>query len=249
MILAMNIGTTNFMLGLKKNGRINTTRYPSRLFKSRDDFARVIGQSIDAENIGAVLSSVNPGLTGCLEGAVKELFSITALTVNPSMNMKLDLSRYDTALIGSDRICVCEAALSQYSPPIIVFDFGTATTINVIDKDGCFAGGSILPGLTMGINALAKDTAQLPQGKLSSRSVLLGRNTQECIISGAVFGNAAMLDGMTARIEELLGQKAAIIVTGGSADYVLPACSTKAIHNPDLLMEGLYILYDANISR
>lgn len=253
MILAMNIGNTNFALRIKQNDRISKMRYPSKLFKTQSDFVRVINQAIVEMRIkkesvtGVILSSVNPRLTNHLEGAVNEVFLISPITINASMNMKLNLSCYDTSQIGSDRIAICEAAISKHHAPLIVFDFGTATTINVIDKNGCFIGGSILSGLMMGINALAKDTAQLPQSEPGSEALLIGRNTQECIVSGAIFGNAAMLDGMAARIEKLLGQKATVIITGGNANYVLPVCKTPMIHDPDLLFEGLHILYQCNL--
>jgi len=251
MVLAMNIGNTNLSIGLMEGGYINATRYPIDFILSQDGLMKVIRQPLagTTESVtGVIISSVNPNLTEHLENAAKELFAVSPLIVNTSMRMKLNLSCYDTGLIGSDRIVVCEAAISKYDMPLIVFDFGTATTINVVDGNGRFIGGSILPGLMMGINALAQDTAQLPHIELTSYASLAGRNTQECISSGAIFGNAALVDGMSDRIEELLGQNATVIITGGNANYVIQACQTKAIHSPDLLLEGLYILYQYNIS-
>ena len=252
MVLATNIGNTSFTLSGKKDDRTHTVRHGSNLFNSQHDFMQIISETIDfweltPESVtDVIISSVNPHLTRHLENAISELFSIMPKIVNASMDMKLDLSHYDTRLIGSDRIVVCEAAITKYPPPLIVFDFGTATTINVIDSNSCFIGGSILPGLMMGINALSKDTALLPSVFLSPHTPLIGQNTKECITSGAIFGNAAMLDGMTRKIEKLLGQKVTVIVTGGNAENIVPVCEHPINHEPDLLLEGLYCLYQRN---
>jgi type III pantothenate kinase len=246
MILAMNIGNTNFSIGHIKNGRIHTARFPTASLKTQMDFADSIRQSLagTAKGVeGVILASVNPAVTHHLENAVKQLLGVAPLTANASMSMSLDLSCYDTKTLGIDRIVVCEAAVSKYEGALIVCDLGTATTINVVDGNKRFLGGSILSGLTMGVNALASNTASLPQIELNSCPPLVGRSTQECIASGAIFGHAALLDGMTARIEEALGQKATVIVTGGNAGYILPACQDRVMYAPDLLLEGLFGLY------
>ena len=224
MILAFNIGNTNFSIGAIKGESVKESRnfsykYLVEELTDEHNFIDCIiscleRESIQSKNItGTIISSVNPKLTGYLENAIAELFEIKPIIISPEMNMALDLSEYDTTLIGSDRVAICEGALNKYDTPIIIFDFGTATTINVIDSSGRFMGGAILPGLVMGFNALNKETAQLPpitnittsDGNHQDDNILLiGRNTEECIISGAIFGNAAMLDGMVLRIQESL---------------------------------------------
>ena len=258
MILVMNVGNTNFTVGLKDINYTNVYKYPSNSIDSCDDFKNAINISIRCSNIkheyikGIIISSVNPTITDKLMLAAYELFSLSPTIVRPIMNMKLNLSNYDTKLIGSDRIAICEAAVEKYTLPIIVFDFGTATTINVIDSSGYFLGGSILAGVSMGLDALKNDTAQLPHTILSDlpfssgKLNLIGHNTNQCLISGALFGNAAMLDGMTERIESLLGQKTNIILTGGNAKYIIPLCRSNVIHEPELLIDGSYLLYLQN---
>lgn len=254
-VLAMNIGNTRFTLGIRESGSgsLNIFRFLSKSFESLQEFVRVIDESLleigeSRKNInGAIISSVNPGLTHHLICALGEMFSFFPLIVNAEMNMKIDLSGYDTGLLGSDRIAICEAAFERYQLPAIVFDFGTATTINVIDRSGHFFGGSILTGMTMGLSALSKNTAQLPEVEFFiDNPALIGRNTRECLFSGAVFGNAAMLDGMVQRIEEFLGQVVTVLVTGGAANEIIPYCRTNIIYEPELLIEGLYLLYDRN---
>ncbi|MDR0983915.1 MAG: type III pantothenate kinase [Ruminococcus sp.] len=253
MVLAINIGNTNFTLSGRQKDFAKTVRHKSEIFKSVNDFRKIIEETLSLWNIksetvvGVIISSVNPFLENHLKNAVNRLFSLTPLIVNTSMNMELNLSHYDTSLIGSDRIVVCEAAIAKYNTPFIVCDFGTATTINVVDSNHCFIGGSIIPGVMVGIKALTQNTAQLPFIELSTNQKLIGRNTEECITSGAVFGNAAMLEGIVLRIENLLNQKINIIITGGNAEYILPACERKIIHEPNLLTDGLYILYHRNL--
>ena len=266
MILAVSIGNTNTALALKQDGQpLRTARYRTgggeygmmseyrmseyRIMEELEEFL----SGAEGEPVtGAVISSVNPELTGAFERAVKDLLGAAPLRVSAQMNMKLDLSCYDTGLIGSDRIAVCEAAVHKYKLPAIVFDFGTATTINVIDKNGRFSGGSILPGLITGAKALAGNTAQLPLSDPDmlekTAAPLIGRDTRECIKSGVIHGNAAMFDGMTERIQEHTGE-ARVIVTGGGAEYVLPFCRAAYVYEPELLVEGLFFLYNLNLQK
>jgi type III pantothenate kinase len=248
MLLALNVGNTNLLAGLIQNGKTASSRHPIDSI----DFKKVILEITENEPeiTGSIISSVNPTMTSHLINAVKEIFSLNfePVVVNPKMNMTLDLSRYG-GNVGSDRIVVCEAAFAKYSAPLIVFDFGTATTINVVDGGGRFIGGSIFPGLMTGINALANNTAQLSQIDLTPNTPLIGRNTEECIASGAIFGNAALADGMSERISELSGQTATVVITGGNSDYVIPFCRTEVIHDPNLLLEGLCMLYNLNPNK
>jgi type III pantothenate kinase len=252
MILTMNIGNTNFAQALMDGRCIHRRRTQIESFEGVRDFEdaiyRILAEGkIDPEKItGTVFASVNPYLSAYLEEAVIKVLSKPPVIISPFLNIKLDLAGYEVSDIGNDRIAVCEAAISKFHAPLIVFDFGTATTINIVDSQGRFLGGSIMPGLMMGVGALAKDTAQLPKTELSAYTPLMGRNARECIASGAVFGNASMLEGMVRRINEKLGQKAKVIITGGNADYIIPLCNIPVAHEPDLLFEGLLVIYRAN---
>ena len=251
MILAINIGNTNLTLALKTSGRdMNITRHPAHMFNTAAQFSKIITETIPKlEDVsGVVVSSVNPNRTDALNTALVGLFSFAPLNISADISMRLNLNFYNKTQLGSDRIAVCEGAISKYSLPAIVFDFGTATTINVINSDGSFLGGSILPGVVMGAQALATNTAMLPALKLQPQSELplIGRNTEECILSGVVLGNAAIVDDMTARIEEQLGLRATVILTGGSAHLAAPYCRTKIISDDNLLADGLFELWKKN---
>lgn len=246
MILAMNVGNSNLSIGVEKNDKIIAVRYPVTLFESKRDFKQAISQFSSKKVCSVIISSVKPELTDILVQAMRETYGIEPLIINSEIKTTFNLSRYDTKLIGSDRIAVCEAAVNKYSSPAVIYDFGTAITINVIDKEKNFLGGSILPGLSMGLNSLSKNTSMLPKLGLISKAVLIGKNTEECLISGAVFGNSSMFDGMTKRIETFLGYSFPVIATGGNARDIIPHCETKIIHEPELLLEGLFYLYKNN---
>jgi len=253
MILAANVGNTSFALSFGKNCNMTVTKYAVDSIVSHQDFTKTIDSFMKDLNIssgdikGAILASVKPKLTQLLVQSLKDILDIDPLIVNPDMDMSLDLSNYDTTLIGNDRIAICEAALSvEYISPIVVFDFGTATTINVLEGSK-FLGGSILAGFMMGLRALSKDTEQLNYYEISSQVNLIGENTRECILSGAVFGNASILDGMVQQLENHLKRKLTVLITGGNASFILPHCKTNVIYEPNLLMKGLNILYEKNI--
>ena len=123
---------------------------------------------------------------------------------------------------------------------------GTATTISVLDETGAMIGGCICPGVKISLDALTDRTALLPGLQLDQPRKAIGRNTIDCMRSGIMMGNACMLDGMVRRMEEELGQKATIVITGGIAKFVAPLCKTSMIYDKDLLLKGLAFLYREN---
>lgn len=248
MVLGVSIGNTHAVLGLGKE----KARSLSSAFCKKEHFVQAINQFVHENNrrigdiTGVICASVKPALTSVFAEAVAQIFGYQPVIVHGSMPMALDLSRYNKETIGSDRIAICEAAIARYPMPAVVFDFGTAITINVVDENNIFLGGSILSGLKMSLDALSHNTAQLPSVSLSlsSPNILLGQNTEESIISGVTFCYGAMLDGVVARIESQIGKKATVLITGGDAEVILPFCQTKVTHIPELLMEGLFLLYE-----
>ena len=133
-----------------------------------------------------------------------------------------------------------------YGAPLIVLDMGTATTISVIGRDSSFLGGAIVPGVNLSINALASNTSLLQYVTVEAPKKCIGTNTVDSMKSGAVFGNASMIDGMIDRIEEELGENAQVVATGGLASSIAPHCRHKILCDNDILMKGLWILYEKN---
>ena len=139
------------------------------------------------------------------------------------------------------------AALRGYQPPMIVVDMGTATTMVVLDQTGALIGGSIAPGVKISLDALTERTALLPGLQLDVPKRAIGRNTIDCMRSGIMLGAACQIDGMVQRMEEELGMKTTVVVTGGIAKFVIPMCKTPVIYEKDLLIKGLAVLYRENV--
>jgi type III pantothenate kinase len=136
--------------------------------------------------------------------------------------------------------------MHYYGKPMIVADLGTATTITLIDADGSFRGGAILPGVKLSYRALASGTSLLPDISITPPKKVIATNTVDCMRSGAVFGSAAILDGMIDRMEAELGEACRLVATGGLAKHIVPFCRREIIVDDDLLLKGLWVLWEKN---
>ena len=148
--------------------------------------------------------------------------------------------------VGADRLVNALAAARLYGAPAIVVDFGTATTYDAISAAGEYVGGAIAPGLQTSGASLFHATARLIQVELAAPKTAIGRNTAESLQSGLIFGTAAEVDGMVARVRDELGEDATSIATGGYADVIVPHCSSIDEHDPWLTLEGLRLVFDRN---
>jgi len=253
MVLAIDIGNTNIVLGgfeedtLKFVLRISTN--PS---KTEDEYASKIRSILSIHDVlpscvdGAIVSSVVPPLNPVIKKALKLVYNVDALMVEPGIKTGLNLRCDDPSSVGSDLICACVAASQLYGNPALIIDMGTATKILLVDDKGAFVGASIAPGVTMGLRSLASGTAQLPQVNLEAPKYVSGKNTIDCMKSGVVYGNAAMIDGMIDRFCEEWGAPLPVYATGGLAGTIIPHCKHNITIDEDLLLKGLYIIYNKN---
>ena len=256
MVLAVDIGNSNVVLGLFEGEKL---RFVSRLKtdkgKTPDDWACALKSIFELYEVrralveGAILSSVVPQLTQPMAFALERTVGKRPLIVGPGIKTGLNIRIDDPAQLGSDLCVDAVAALSLYTPPIVIFDMGTATTVSVLDAGGTFLGGASLPGVRVGLDALSSMAAQLPQVDLSVPQSVIGTNTIDSMRSGAVFGTAAMVDGMVARIEEQLGAKATVLATGGNSREIAAHCRTQVVWEGDLLLKGLLRLWQKNQGR
>ena len=248
MILAVNIGNTNLCLALEVQSQIISYRTHLRKCNTSHNAEQIVlnflkEQGISSQEIsGCIISSVVPKKNTIVIEAVQRLFSICPILVTSEMDYGIDIS-YDKALIGTDRLLCCMAAFFRYKMPVIVYDLGTATTANIVTEGGIFIGGAILPGMDTGLMALAKNTALLPKVEQAATVPLIGRNTKECLLSGASYGTAGFIDNYTDRINFSLGGKTTVIITGGNALRIIPYLKKEVIYCPNLLLEGLFSLY------
>ncbi len=253
MILTVDIGNTNITLGAYEAERlIFTARLATDNRRTADQYAVEIADLLRLNGkqthqvTGAAISSVVPAVGSAVNQAIIKLFGIAPISIGPGVKTGLNIRIDNPAQLGADMVAGAVAAIAKYPLPCIVFDLGTATTISVIDSNGAFIGGAIAAGLGTTLNALATGTAQLPFIDIDAPNKVIGTNTVDCMRSGLVVGAAAMLDGMAARMERELGQKATLIATGGRAGAVISHCERDIIIDDDLLLDGLYIVYKKN---
>lgn len=244
MILTVDIGNTNISVaGFTCSDEPDFVKsYPDNLFHRKEEFVEELGK-LSSSFSGAVLCSVVPALTRVVKNALEELCPCVKV-VDSNFNDGLRISGYDRHKLGNDRVADMTAVKTLYPLPAVIFDMGTATTASVVDREGVFVGGMILPGMALSINALSSGTALLPVIKAQPPRSLLGQDTVSCINNGVVFSQAASLEGIISRVEEELGERVTAVVTGGSAGIILPFCRRKVIYDKNLLHKGLKILYE-----
>lgn len=234
MILTADIGNTNITLGIFENGNnpVFISRLATQRHRTTDQYAIELKtifelEKIDPEFEGAIISSVVPELTRVFKDAIKKVTDCDALVVAAGLKNGLKIITDNPKELGADLVAGAVGAISQYELPCLVMDLGTATKISVIDEGGLFAGCTIAPGIRISLDALAMRTSQLPTIELSAPEHAIGTNTIECIRSGTVLGNAAMLDGMASRLEKELGKPIkTMVATGGLAKEIV-ACYDK----------------------
>lgn len=253
MILAVDIGNTNIVIGCIENGKNIfmdrlSTNHSKTLLEYAIDFKNILEiYHIDTDKIeGGIISSVVPPVTGVVRFAIEKVTGKSIMLVEPGIKTGLNILMDNPAQVGSDLIVNAVAAIHEYQAPLIIIDMGTATTISVVDEKKNYIGGMILPGLKVSLDSLVSGTSQLPRISLEPCKKLIGKNTTECMKSGVIYGNAACIDGMIARIQEKLQQKATVVATGGLAAVVAPYCKENVIYDDELLLKGLYLIYCKN---
>lgn len=253
MILTVDIGNSNIVIGGVEGEEILfEARLRTDATKTSDEYCVDLKSlldvyRVDADSIeGGIIGSVVPQVLNSFQTAIKKLTGKQCLVVGPGLKTGLNIKIENPAQTGADLVVGCVAALREHKPPMIVVDMGTATTMVVLDQTGALVGGCICPGVKISMEALTDRTALLPGLQLDQPKRAIGRNTIECMRSGIMMGNACMIDGMVARMEEELGCKTTVIATGGIAKFVIPMCKTEIIYDKDLLVKGLAALYRDN---
>ncbi len=253
MILTVDIGNTNMVLSCCEGQKILfTERLSTAPAQTTSEYAIIIKLILDLNRIdaaalkGAILSSVVPPLTNQICDAIYKVIGIRPLVVGPGLKTGLNIAIDNPAEVGSDLVVTAVASLAEHEAPLIILDLGTASTISVIDQNRNYIGGMIMPGIKGSLNSLVSETSQLPSISLEAPKRLIGRNTDEAMKSGLIYGNASCVDGMIDRIEEELKQKTSVIATGGLAGVIIPHCRHQIFLDEDLLTKGLLILYAKN---
>lgn len=253
MILAIDIGNSNIVIGgVEGDEIVFEARLRTEATKTSDQYCVDLKILLDVYDVnrdsieGVIVASVVPQVLNSMQTAVKKLTGKNCLVVGPGLKTGLNILIENPSQTGADLVVGSVAALREHKPPMIVVDMGTATTMVALDKNGALIGGCIAPGVKISMDALTERTALLPGLQLDQPKKAIGRNTIDCMRSGIMLGAACMLDGMVQRMEEELGAKATVVVTGGIGKFIVPMCRTPMIYDKDLLIKGLAALYRDN---
>lgn len=253
MILAIDIGNTNIVLGgIEDETILFEARMATDLIKTSDQYCAELKTmlalfEVDLSAVeGCIISSVVPPVLNSFRTALRKLTGKNSLVVGPGIKTGLNIRMDQPSEVGSDLIVAAVAGIVQYGAPLLLVDMGTATTITAVDKSGAFVGGCICPGLKISMEALTGRTAQLPGISLEEPRCAIGKNTRDCMRSGIMYGTAAMLDGLLDRMCEELDGEPGIVATGGLSRFVVPLCRREIVYDRSLMLKGLKLLYRRN---
>lgn len=254
MILAIDIGNTNVVLGCVEGERICLeARIATDPIKTSDQYCVDIKTMLELNGVqvqeleGTIISSVVPQVLNSIKTAILKLTHKAPLVVGPGIKTGLNIQIESPEQTGADLVVAAVSALKEHKPPLIIIDMGTATTLSVLDKTGAFVGGCLCPGVKISMEALTSRTALLPGIQLDQPKRAIGRNSIDCMRSGIMLGAACMLDGMIERMEQELGYPVKVLATGGIAKFVIPMCKREILYDGDLLIKGLAELYRKNL--
>lgn len=252
MILLLDLGNTNLYVGIYQNGTlIKEYRTDSDLNRSADMYRILLKDFITQADInlkafkGAIISSVIPSLTDSIVYAVEKLLGVKCLIVTSGLKTGLAIRIDNPNELGADLVCDSVGAINKYKAPCIICDLGTANKFLVIDKNNCFVGCTISPGIKTAGKALTSGAAQLMDISYKAPKKVIGKNSPDSLNSGTIYGTASMIKGMTELIEQELGYKTTHILTGGNASLVKDLIKDY-IFDPSLILEGLYQIYLKN---
>jgi type III pantothenate kinase len=253
-LLAIDIGNTNVVLGIFENERLLADwRVGTDPTKTTDEYGILLLDLLRVKGIlpealdAVVLSSVVPPLTSLFEELSEKYLRRKPLTISSELETGLKL-RYDNpAEIGSDRIVNAAAAFRRYGGPVIIVDFGTATTFCVVTKEGEYLGGAIAPGIGISAEALFLHAAKLPKIELIRPKSVIGQDTVSSMQAGIIFGYAGLVDEIVTRMQQTIGHDCHVLATGGLADLVASESRTIREVTPNLTLEGLALVYHLNL--
>ena len=258
MILVVDIGNTTVSFGgvsVSPRGEYRvafTTKLDTNCSWDSADYTlallkklRTLGREQERFT-GIVISSVVPKVLDTVRESMLSAFGLEPLVVTCESNLGISVEVPEPHKVGRDRLVDAAWAAAHYPLPLVTVDLGTATTFNVVKEGGVFCGGVIAAGMETGLKALGTHTAQLPKLELEIPESVIGKDTASCMRSGAVYGAAALVDGVVRSIEEELGAQVSLVITGGGAAYIDRLVRHPHSYDPDMILKGLAYLYGRN---
>lgn len=256
MVLTVNIGNTHICVaGYGKEGKRFSSKLSTLPVCTADEYAMKLTDLLalyeqrSATITGAIVASVVPGLTGRMVQGLKRLSPARVLTVGPGLKSGLSLRIDDPAQLGAELLCAAVGALQLAPPPLVLVHADTAISMMAVNGARQLVGGVILPGPETALQGLVKTTGLLPQIDLHAPQKtpnILGSNSAACLHAGSLLGTADMLDGLFARFKAELGSETRLFITGNLPEMVLKHCASPFEYQPDLILDGMYIIWQKN---
>ncbi|PRR80045.1 type III pantothenate kinase [Clostridium vincentii] len=257
MILLVDVGNTNIVLGVQKDDSyIASWRISTDAKKTSDEYGIQIMQlfiqnGLNPKSVeGIIISSVVPNIMHSLENMIRKCFGIEPIVVGPGIKTRINIKYDNPKEVGADRIVNAVAAYEIYKRPIIIIDFGTATTFCAITGTGDYLGGCIVPGIKISSDALFERAAKLPRVELEMPSRIICKNTVSSMQAGILYGYIGQVEyiikKMKKEIPKINNEEPYVIATGGLANLISKQTDVIDRVNPDLTLEGLKILYHKN---
>jgi type III pantothenate kinase len=251
MLLAIDVGNTHTVLGIYDGDRLVADwRMASLTHRTVDENWLTIKSFCTDANIppaqidGVGISSVVPDLTDVFESLARKYFRVEPVTVTASLDLGIRVLYTDPAAVGADRLCNAIAGFRKYGGPLVVIDFGTATTFDVISASGDYLGGVITLGLDSTASELHRRAAKLPKIELRFPSSVIGKETEASMQSGVMFGAVDAVEGTIRRIAAELGTKPRVIATGGLAGIIAAHTAVIEACEPSLVLDGVRLIYE-----
>jgi len=238
-LLAVDIGNTNINFGVFKNNRLALEFKVSTRGYQLKELKKEIGR---VEPDGIIISSVVPCACDILGRGLKALFGKAPYILGKNINAPIKNLYRCPKQVGQDRLVNAYAGIMLYGAPLVVVDFGTAVTFDIISKKKEYLGGMILPGLGISLEGLYENTALLPKIKLGKPKEFIGRDTRASMLSGMVYGFAALTDGLIGKIKEKIGRNVLVVGTGGDISIVGRYCKSIDRIDGDLTLQGLNLI-------
>lgn len=253
MLLALDVGNTNIVLGVYENDKLKYFwRIATDRSKTEDEYGLLIKSLFnnegrtESEVTGAIISSVVPPIMTALETMCRKYFDVEPLVVGPGVKTGLNIKYENPKEVGADRIVNAIAAIQEYGSPLIIIDFGTATTYCYVDENGSYQGGAIAPGIGISTEALYTRTAKLPRIELVPPDNIVGKNTVEAMQSGILYGYVGQVEGIVSRMKSQARKNPKVIATGGLAKLIAREAKIIDVVDPLLTLKGLQLIYKKN---